>query len=439
MKDIIGSFILIGIEALACDLFFQTFMRERYQEKRWVHGGVDFLLGVLWLVNAFHAKEFGVKVVSSILIMSVCMVVLYKARISQIFFCAICYEGILLGMDMGLLAIIQYFIDGTLTDILQKGGKIVLLWILFKLVLFLFIVEINRKFSQRAYQLLRDDEWIRFLFFPIFTVIAIILMLIDESIERKTMCIISFGLLMANVMLFYLIRDFVGRAEKSKKDSLVEEQRMGQIELYESMELSYNQQKKKVHEFKNHLNCIQGLLQEDKPKEALNYVGKINNLAEQHMNYFTTLNPVADVVINQKHQQALEEEISMVTVLDNLSGIPMEDKDMVVLLSNLLNNAIEACRKLEKKERQIKFKFVQNEQHVILSIKNPIKEKLKIMEDKIVTTKENKREHGVGLYNIEKVIVKYGGEGFCKSEGGEFSYTIIFQKEEMYRIYKNAR
>jgi len=196
----------------------------------------------------------------------------------------------------------------------------------------------------------------------------------------------------ANVILFYLIKDFAERAESNKKDSLVKERRNHQIAMYESMELAYNQQKKKVHEFKNHLNCIQGLLQEDREKEALQYVSKINNLSEQHMNYFTTLNPVADVIINQKYQQALENGISMVTVLNELRGILMEDKDLVVLLSNLLNNAIEACDKLKKEQKQIKFKFVQQEERVILSIKNPIKGNLRIKGNEIKTSKKNEQE-----------------------------------------------
>lgn len=180
-------------------------------------------------------------------------------------------------------------------------------------------------------------------------------------------------------------------------------------------------------------------MQEDREKEALQYVSKINNLSEQHMNYFTTLNPVADVIINQKYQQALENGISMVTVLNELRGILMEDKDLVVLLSNLLNNAIEACDKLKKEQKQIKFKFVQQEERVILSIKNPIKGNLRIKGNEIKTSKKNEQEHGIGLYNIKKVIEKYGGEGICEVNKGVFSYTIIFNKKEMQGVYETLR
>lgn len=438
MREIIYSLIMIGIEALSCDLFFQTFMQERFERKRWLRGIIVAVLIGAWFSNALYIQNFGLKAMVSVMIMSGLMLVLYKARLSQIFFCAICYLGICQGTDLILLSVVQWFVNETVMDILQKEGKINVLWVLFKLILFLVVIGINRKFSEKNYGLLKDDEWIRFLFFPSFTVAALIFMLVDENIGRKTLFFLSTGLMAANIILFYLIRDFTERAEADRKAGIVREQRNSQLEQYENMERSYHRQKKKVHEFKNHLNCIQGLLQESKEQEALKYISRINNLSEQQMNYFTTLNSVADVIINQKYQQAQEAGISVVTVLNELKGIPMEDKDLVVLLSNLFNNAIEACDKLKKEQRQIKFKFVQKEERVILSIRNPIRGKLRVVNNKIKTTKENRLEHGIGLCNVEEVVEKYKGEGICEADDGVFSYTIIFEKKVMKEVYQSC-
>lgn len=433
------SLIMISIEALSCDLFFQTFAQRRFEKKRWLHSIVICGLVLMWLLNATCIRNAWLKLISGLAITSVMMGILYKVKVEQVMFYSVCYTGIIYGMDLIMMSIYQFFSNETATEISQKEGKIVVLWILFKLVLFLFMIVINRKFSKREYQLLQDDEWIRFLFVPIFSLAALIFVLKDEGMERTTSLVLSIGLVGMNVLLFYLIRDFTERMEKSKKTELVAEQRNNQIEQYESMELSYQQQRKKVHEFKNHLSCIQGLLQENREEEALKYVKKINNLSEQHMNYFTTSNSVIDVVINQKYQQAQEAGISMVAVLKELKEIPMEDKDLVVLLSNLLNNAIEACRKLKKEKRQIKFKFVQEEERIILTIRNPISGHLKVVDNKIETTKRNKREHGIGLHNIEEVIERYQGESICETENNLFLYTVVFDKKDMKEVYEKLR
>ena len=262
MREIVQNVILVVIEILACDLFFQTFMEERFEKNPWVHRVVIAILVLAWMMNSINVQNSWVKAVIGIGTVFVFMGILYQAKISQIFFSAICYQAICLGMDLVLLAVVRCFVDESLMEILKREGKINILWILFKLILFLFVACINRKFSKRNYQLLRDDEWIRFLFLPVFTVAAIIFMLVDEGMARKTMFFLSIGLMVANVILFYLIQDFAERTESNRKASLVKERRNNQIAMYESMELAYNQQKKKVHEFKNHLNCIQGLLHE---------------------------------------------------------------------------------------------------------------------------------------------------------------------------------
>lgn len=435
MVEMLESLILIGIEALGCDLFFQTFFKERYDKKRWLHILIILLLVAVWMIFAIYIDDTVIRSVCGTVIMAMNMLVFYREKIGKIFFCAVCYEAIVLSMDMGLLAIFQHFMGGTLKEILDIDGKITPLWVLFKLILFLCVIAIYIIFSQDNALKLKNTQWGRFFFFPIFTVMAVVFILLDKAIASQTAMFLSFGLLLTNIFLFYLIRDSASKSEKNRKTSLILEQRQNQIETYESMELSYNLQKRKVHEFKNHLDCIQGLLQENKEREALAYISKINNLTEQHMNYFNTLNPVADVVINQKYQQAQANGITMVTVLDELNEIPMKDKDLVVLLSNLLNNAIEACQNLEIEKRMIKFKFKQDREQIIISVRNPINEPITLIDNRVNTTKTNKKEHGIGFYNIEEVIDKYHGDGTCSSTQDEFSYTIIFDKEQMHSVY----
>lgn len=437
--DFISSLVMTIIEALACDLFFQTFMKERFPKKPWVRMIILILLTVLWVITSVNMSIFWIKAIICTSIVVMLMLILYKASVWRVLFGAICYEGINWGMDLILMAIYQFFVDETATEMIQKEGKITLLWVLFKLVMFLVIVGINRTFSKRDYQMLRDNEWVRFLFLPIFTIVAMLFMVVDEKMGRMTMFVLSTGLVVANVILFYLIRDFAKREEAEHMAKLQQEQRNGQIEIYENMERYYNQQRKSVHEFKNHMGCIQGLLQEGREKEALEYIRKVNHSSEQYISSFATQNPVVDVVMNQKYQQARLAGINVVAVMNDLKGIPMAEEDLVVLLSNLLNNAIEACGRLKKKRREIKFKFVQKQEKVVLSIKNPIEKRLIKVNNQIKTTKRNEKEHGIGLGNVAKIIEKYGGEEMYSDEGGEFSYVIVFSREEMKMKYEEIQ
>lgn len=107
--------------------------------------------------------------------------------------------------------------------------------------------------------------------------------------------------------------------------------------------------------------------------------------------------------------------------LNDLSTIGIEDEDIVVILSNLLSNAIEACEKYSGK-KVIKLKFIKEGDDIIISVKNTYNGELEIRDGEIQTSKlYDSDEHGIGINNIIDVIEKYQG-----------SYTIQNDKEEFY-------
>lgn len=112
--------------------------------------------------------------------------------------------------------------------------------------------------------------------------------------------------------------------------------------------------------------------------------------------------------------------------LDKLQNFPLEDEDTVILLSNLFDNALEACRKLEeKKDRIIKLKLVRRKGNYVLMVSNRTGESVKIKEQLAETTKKDKVEHGIGMRNIRDVLEKYHAESECKYDDGWFTYTIV--------------
>lgn len=93
---------------------------------------------------------------------------------------------------------------------------------------------------------------------------------------------------------------------------------------------------------------------------------------------------------------------------------------MTILLANLLDNAIEACKLCEDK-KHIWFKCVQESGKIILSVKNTYCE---------MNRKKKEGLHGIGLKNVEHVITSYGGNYSIKKIQGKFIVTILFWMEE---------
>ena len=99
----------------------------------------------------------------------------------------------------------------------------------------------------------------------------------------------------------------------------------------------------------------------------------------------------------------------------------MPEEDLVTLLANLLDNAIEACEKLDT----IQFKMVLEEGQLILSVRNPVNTPVQIKNNMIVTSKKDSLHHGIGLSNVDAVIKKYGGTSVLACDNGCFSFSAL--------------
>ena len=109
---------------------------------------------------------------------------------------------------------------------------------------------------------------------------------------------------------------------------------------------------------------------------------------------------------------------------NDLSGIVIEDQDLVILLSNLLNNAMEACEHCEKKV--IKLKMVKEHDWLTVSVSNSYEQEPIVEAGKFITRKtENVQYHGLGIGNIKDVVEKYEGTYLIMNENKQFQFLVL--------------
>lgn len=134
---------------------------------------------------------------------------------------------------------------------------------------------------------------------------------------------------------------------------------------------------------------------------------------------------IVNAILNTKYQEAISKHIVFVFKVNDLSRIGIDDEDLVVVLVNLLNNAIEACEKCEEK-KIIKFKFMVEDELIILSVKNTYNQPLVYDNDEIRNSKTVEPEaHGVGIKNIIRIVEKYEGEYVIQDNDKEFYFSLI--------------
>lgn len=96
---------------------------------------------------------------------------------------------------------------------------------------------------------------------------------------------------------------------------------------------------------------------------------------------------------------------------------------MFIILSNLLNNAIEACRSCA--DKRIKIKLVKEKERTVISVVNTFGTKPVLVSGEYQTTKKKKAAHGIGIRNIKETADKYGGSCVIRHKDHLFQVVIV--------------
>ena len=165
------------------------------------------------------------------------------------------------------------------------------------------------------------------------------------------------------------------------------------------------------HDLKNHLIALKNYEKEG------NYDGIHHYLEEIEQEYFEvkvriwTGNPIADMIIEQKRALAEREGISsfIVQAVPILEW-PFHDNETCSLLGNLLDNAIDACKKMDnEKNRWISIIIESQKEFLFIKIRNSIGETPIMKGGRPVSVKSDKKRHGYGLKSVERIVDKHKG------------------------------
>ena len=424
------GFITTIIEAICCLLFYEAFSEKRYKSR-----GINLFLGAL-TVGVFITAVFTldnymvVKLLVLIVAITLIMTLSKKLVLWKSFVIAMLYYGLIGAIDILFYISYMALIDNF--HVPDSGINWSLATILSKLADFLAVIIIKKHVSKgdSTYNL-KGSEWLRFIVFPVFTVGMILAMMSDTQVIgdahlENVYLLFAIGLVLITVAAFYLICDIVKRERRIREDDLFREKVKNQTEMYRSVYDNYEVQRKRAHEYKNQIMCMEALLQKKEYAELEKYITEIGGKLTDADSNINTNNTLIDAIINTKYREMEEQGILLVMKFNEMADLWMDDEDVVVILSNLLNNAIEACEKCE--EKTVKMKLMKESDDIIISVRNTYNGEIVMKGDEIQTSKNDKAEHGLGIKNVIEAVEKYGGSYSINHDDKEFAFSICIPK-----------
>jgi hypothetical protein len=195
---------------------------------------------------------------------------------------------------------------------------------------------------------------------------------------------------------------------------------------YQTLESHFTQIAQMKHDMRNHLSMLRVFLKDNRNEEAKSYLEKyadeVDEITEAvcHENYL--INAVAhDLLLRAK-------SLGVETVLDlKASPLFISEPDLISLLTNITNNALEACAKLpEERERLIKLSIARREPYLVIVCENSNPGGTVSHGNEILTSK-TEAGHGYGLNTIKRIAASYGGMTEISYDETIFTITVALK------------
>lgn len=253
--------------------------------------------------------------------------------------------------------------------------------------------------------------------------------------------LIALVLLVAIVFSFRIYQDMVVLQEERAEKIILENQNAQMQSSMVEMEHLYDGIRSVKHDMKNHMAVLQNLIRKryqldggGEDEEIQHYFEGMYQSVEQLDSKVHTGNAVSDAVVGSKFLYAEKQVKGIKLDADGFmlfDAITIKAYDIGIILNNGLDNAIEACMRLREKqpdaEAYITIRSFKAKNMYFIEIENSFDGVALFHQDSglPISTKEEKEVHGIGLKNIKKCAVKYGGDIDCIVKGNKFILSVM--------------
>ena len=173
------------------------------------------------------------------------------------------------------------------------------------------------------------------------------------------------------------------------------------------------------------------LAYEENANRVMNYVKELkNDFVDRKKQFYQTGNFIVDVLLNH-YVSLLSDDVKKDVKGKWIQDLDVTEVELCSVFSNLMQNAVEALIKPITNKKYLEIKFVQGKTYAKLEIKNSL-ERLpeQDRQGNLISTKEDRKKHGIGLMNVRRIVEKNGGKFEIEMTKEEFKSIVILKLKE---------
>lgn len=419
--------VLVFFQVVIIKKYLKVFLGINCNYCRQLIGWVIYFVFLI-VGQVFHIYSSSSLIIGNIVFILLILLISNRKKIFKniIFSILLCFGWLLIE---GIVGIIINFLEIE-NEIMQKIGsfisEIIMLWVVYS---FDYIKR------EKNHGKMKIQYWLGMVFMPIGSV-CIMYQIFLLSLYNAQYVIMSAITAIFLLGINYIMYELCGSLER-------ETEVMTQARLYEQQLVLYNEEAKEReqeyfryrkirHDMKNHLIGLRSLIKEGDVQRAENYLDGLLDDIEIVEEKICSGNVVVDTLVNAKYTLAKKMHIKTDIQVCIPNEFKFQDKHLMVILGNIIDNAIEASMKLPEEERYIKLIILYQKKMLnILIINNYNGRTRKNRWGEFITTKEEQVYHGLGLSAIKQAIDYYNGEVKITEKNGKFQVSILIYENNI--------
>lgn len=232
-------------------------------------------------------------------------------------------------------------------------------------------------------------------------------------------------LLILAILGIISLKQYLNLLQEKREKAVIAERNSIIAESYESMIRNYRENQIFYHDLKNQQLVIENYLKSKNYDKAQEYMRELRFADDMvTVKKWTGIDGL-DVLLACKRKVALGLKIEVEIVAEAVT-LTISEQELITLLGNAFDNAIEACKKMESKDKWIRITIRKIREMTFFKIANSFEGEPEVKDGKVTSSKKDKNLHGLGLLSMKAIVDKYEGTMGVDYSQGIFSVMFSF-------------
>ena len=412
------------------------YLKSKYEFKRkaWIIFISYFISFVVQYTTNFFNSPY-LNLLSFFICNLSIVLICFSSTLKQSLFDVVLLEGIMITTEVVIMYLFSSILEIDLLEC-KNNELIIFLETAATKILYFIIAYIISRFSKKAdkYKSVINKYSVLLFLMPVSSILVIssyAYLSFNYNVNKTTNFLFTFSsliMLISNIIIFIIHERIIDVLIKNTELELEQQKLHINEEYYLELEKQYDSSNILIHDIKKCLGNIKGLLLQNDNSKAIEYIDSIYDGYDIKQIKKYSNNKLINVIVSRYAQLCYNNNIEFSADIRDVNFSFIKDSEITALFDNLFENAFEATKKCPNKFINIEVDY-RNENYIFIKMLNSINNKPLFQNGVPITTKKDKKGHGIGIKSILKIVKKYHGNlEYTYIENEDIFVTTILLK-----------